>query len=164
MHSGNTIYLNLLCKKLRERRTSFFIQYLRHYFTEVSKFCCTVAMLLIRSFGIALRAVTIVRPETLTKKTEINISEFLTFVWLLSLKCYVCLSFVILMRKMTNSDKNCKLVSLTSFALHANFHMDLNAPCLPTKSLHNHRFQFLLDIAVVPREIDDNAYANFLGD
>ena len=29
---------------------------------------CTVAMLLVRSFGITLRAVTIVGPETLTKK------------------------------------------------------------------------------------------------
>ena len=44
-------------------------------------FWCTVAMLLVRSFGITLRAVTNVRPENLTKKkNEINISEFLTFV------------------------------------------------------------------------------------
>ena len=33
--------------------------------------------------------------ETQTKQTEININEFLTFVWLLSLKCHACLSFVI---------------------------------------------------------------------
>ena len=39
--------------------------------------------------------------ETQTKQTEININEFLTFVWLLSLKCHVCLSFVIKMRKIT---------------------------------------------------------------
>ena len=35
------------------------------------------------------------------KQTEINISEFLTFVWLLSSKCQVCLSFVIKIKKMT---------------------------------------------------------------
>ena len=34
------------------------------------------------------------------KQIEITISEFLTFVWPLSLKCHVCLSFVIKMRKM----------------------------------------------------------------
>ena len=28
--------------------------------------------------------------------------------------------------------------------------------------LHNHCFQFLLGIAVVPREIEDNGYALFL--
>ena len=49
---------------------------------------------------IALRAVTIYRPETYT-----NIREFLTFVWLLSWKCHVCLSFVIKMRKMTKLRK-----------------------------------------------------------
>ena len=46
---------------------------------------------------IALHAVANYRPET-DKQTEI---EFLTFVWLLSLKCHVCLSFVIKMTKMT---------------------------------------------------------------
>ena len=46
---------------------------------------------------IALRAVTNYRPET-DKQTKI---EFVAFVWLLSLKCHVCLSFVIKMRKMT---------------------------------------------------------------
>ena len=40
------------------------------------------------------------------KQTEINISEFLTFVWLLSLKLW----------KTTKLRKNCKLVTLTSFA------------------------------------------------
>ena len=35
------------------------------------------------------------------KQTKIKISEFLTFVWLLSYKCHVCLSFAIKMRKMT---------------------------------------------------------------
>ena len=29
--------------------------------------------------------------------------------------------------------------------------------------LHNHRFQFLLGITVVPREIEDNGYAKFWG-
>ena len=35
------------------------------------------------------------------KQSDINISEFLTFAGLLSLKCHVSLSFVIKMRKMT---------------------------------------------------------------
>ena len=46
---------------------------------------------------IALRAVTNYRPET-DKQTKI---EFVAFLWLLLLKCHVCLSFVIKMRKMT---------------------------------------------------------------
>jgi len=41
------------------------------------------------------------------------------------------------------------------------FHRDYNAPCLPPKILHNHCFQFLLGITVVPREIQDNRYAKF---
>ena len=36
------------------------------------------------------------------------------------------------------------------------FRIDHNAPCLPPRILHNYCFQFLLDIAVVPREIQDN--------
>ena len=43
-------------------------------------------------------------------------------------------------------------------AIH-HFSIDHNAPCLPhppLKKLHNHCFQFLLSITVVPREIDDN--------
>ena len=43
------------------------------------------------------------------------------------------------------------------------FHIDHNAPCLPPKILHNHCFQFLLGITVVPREIQDNGYAKFEG-
>ena len=31
------------------------------------------------------------------------------------------------------------------------------------KILHNHCFQFLLDVTVVPREIEDDDYANFWG-
>ena len=41
------------------------------------------------------------------------------------------------------------------------FHTDHNAPCLPPKILHNHCFQFLLGITVVPREIEKNDYAKF---
>ena len=41
------------------------------------------------------------------------------------------------------------------------FHIDHNAHCLPPKILHNHCFQFLLGITVVPREIEDNGYAKF---
>ena len=33
------------------------------------------------------------------------------------------------------------------------FHVDHNAPALPPKPLHNHSFQFLLSLTVVPREI-----------
>ena len=51
--------------------------------------------------GIALCTVTIHKTRNSDKQTEINISKFLIFVWLLSLKCKVCLSFVIKMRKMT---------------------------------------------------------------
>ena len=44
-----------------------------------------------------------------------------------------------------------------------NFHIDHNASCLPSapQILHNHCFQFLLGITVVPREIEENGYANF---
>ena len=51
-------------------------------------------------------------------------------------------------------------------------HIDHNAPFLPpppppatpTKNkLHNHCFQFFLDITVVPREIKDNGYVKFGG-
>ena len=41
------------------------------------------------------------------------------------------------------------------------FHIGHNAPCLPPKIWHNHCFRFLLGITVVPREIQDNGYANF---
>ena len=40
-----------------------------------------------------------------------------------------------------------------------------NAPCLSPlfpKFQHNHCFQFLLGITVVPREIEDDAYAKVL--
>ena len=43
------------------------------------------------------------------------------------------------------------------------FHIDHNAPCLHPQILHNHCFQFLLGITVVPREIQDNGYAKFGG-
>ena len=50
------------------------------------------------------------------------------------------------------------------------FHIDHDAPCLPppppyhpTQILHNHCFQFLRGITVVPREIQDNGYAEMLG-
>ena len=35
--------------------------------------------------------------------------------------------------------------------------------CLLPKILHNHCFQFLLCITVVPREIGDNGYGKFWG-
>ena len=36
------------------------------------------------------------------------------------------------------------------------FHIDHIAPYLPPKILHNHCFQFLLGITVVPREIKND--------
>ena len=43
------------------------------------------------------------------------------------------------------------------------FHIDHNGPLLPPTILHNHCFQFLLGITVVPREIEDNGYITFCG-
>ena len=40
-------------------------------------------------------------------------------------------------------------------------HIDHNAPCLHPKIIHNHCFQFLLGITVVPREIEGKGYAKF---
>ena len=59
--------------------------------------------------AIVLRAVTInfIDPK-LRQQTEINISDFITFFWLLSWKW----------EKWQNSDKNCKLVTHTSFVLY----------------------------------------------
>ena len=36
-----------------------------------------------------------------------------------------------------------------------------NAPHLPPKILHNHRFSFFLGITAIPREIENNASAKF---
>ena len=44
-----------------------------------------------------------------------------------------------------------------------NEHRDHNAPCIPLTILHNHCFQFLLGITVVPRQIQGNDYAKFWG-
>ena len=57
---------------------------------------------------------------------------------------------------------------LALFSIHY-FRIDHNASCLPPppppppapQILHNHCFQFLLGITVVPREIQDNGYAKF---
>ena len=43
------------------------------------------------------------------------------------------------------------------------FHIVHNALCLPPNILHKHRFQFFLGLTIVPREIENNAYAIFLG-
>ena len=43
------------------------------------------------------------------------------------------------------------------------FHLDHNAPCLPPRIFHNHCFQFLQGITVVPGEIENNGYAKFSG-
>ena len=41
-------------------------------------------------------------------------------------------------------------------------HNSHSAPYLPLKILHNLCFSFLLGITAIPREIENNAYANFL--
>ena len=43
------------------------------------------------------------------------------------------------------------------------FHVSHNPPYLPPKILHNLCFLFLMGITAVPREIENSAYANFLG-
>ena len=43
------------------------------------------------------------------------------------------------------------------------FHIHYNVPCLPPKILHNHCFQFLQGIRLVPGDIEDNGYAKFWG-
>ena len=44
-----------------------------------------------------------------------------------------------------------------------NLYSLLSHRCLPHKILHNHCFQFLLGITVVPREIQNNGYAKLWG-
>ena len=51
---------------------------------------------------------------------------------------------------------------LISILIH-HFHIDHHASCLPPKVLHNHCFQFLLGITVVPREYKENSYAKIWG-
>ena len=51
--------------------------------------------------SIALRAVTIYRPETQTDKLKLTLANSSLFSDFFSLECHVCLSFVIKMRKMT---------------------------------------------------------------
>ena len=54
------------------------------------------------------------------EKSEEPLTEgSLSVVWLLSLKCNVCLSLSLKWEKWQNSDKHCKLVTLTSFARYA---------------------------------------------
>ena len=50
-------------------------------------------------------------------------------------------------------------MSVIDYLLHR-FHIRHNASCLPS---HNHCFQFLLAITVVPRRIQYNGYAKFWG-
>ena len=38
-----------------------------------------------------------------------------------------------------------------------------NTPSLPPQTLHKLRFLFVEDITVVPREVEDDAYANVRG-
>ena len=59
------------------------------------------------------------------------------------------------------SEANCSRVWLDSLILH--FHISHSTPYSPPKILHNLCFSFLLGITVVPREIENNAYAKFWG-
>ena len=49
----------------------------------------------------------------------------------------------------------------TIFIRH--FHISNSTLCLPLKILHYHCFQFLLGLAIAPREIENSAYAQFWG-
>ena len=76
------------------------------------------------------------------KQTEINTSEFLTFVWLLSLKCHVCLSFVIKMWKMTKLRHKLQIshwCHLCTMLFSWNF--SLNLSDLWTRQLANQSFE-----------------------
>ena len=56
-----------------------------------------------------LRTVTIYRPETQTNKLKLTLRNSLLSI------CHVCLSLSLKWEKWQNSDKNCKIVTLTSF-------------------------------------------------
>ena len=53
------------------------------------------------------------------KHTENNSSKFLTFVWLLSLKCHACLSIVIKIRKMTKLRQKLQINHFDVICTHA---------------------------------------------
>ena len=54
-------------------------------------------------------------------------------------------------------------VSLLPHSLTRHLHISHNAPCFPPKILHDLFFSFLLGIAAVLREFENNNYANFWG-
>ena len=56
-----------------------------------------------------LRTVTIYRPETQTNKLKLTLRNSSLLI------CHVCLSLSLKWEKWQNSDKNCKIVTLTSF-------------------------------------------------
>ena len=62
------------------------------------------------------------------------------------------------------------MMSLFSFTIFIQTIVHLPPPPPPQKkkqqinNLHNHCFQFLLGITVVPREIEDNGYAKLWGE
>ena len=55
-----------------------------------------------------------------------------------------------------------RILIYRSWAIHY-FHIDHNAPCLPTKILHNHCLRFLLGRLKYSGEIENNGYAKFWG-
>ena len=70
----------------------------------------------------------------------------------------ICPSSLIL--NVINNEKN----NHNADIMIRNFHVSHNAPYLPPKILHNLCFSFLLGITAVPRKIQNNAYAKFLGE
>ena len=86
----------LLCNRL----SLYFLWQAQLHIIEADHTFSNCFLLALVHQSIALRAVTIYRPETQTNKLKLIFSEFLTFVWLLSSKFHDCLSFVIKMRKM----------------------------------------------------------------
>ena len=56
----------------------------------------------------------------------------------------------------------CNLPELSEYTIH-NSHYLHNPIIHPTRRLHNHCVQFLLGHENVPREVENNAYADFLG-
>ena len=59
---------------------------------------------------------------------------------------------------------SCSLPRLSQLATPDNTITYHNALCLSPQNLHKHCLQFLLGVKMVPRETENNAYANFWGD
>ena len=89
--------------------------------------------------------------------------------YLCTLNALVCFCFEIVLVWVGRSDRSTLLPGGFRYQMVApspveslkaihHFRIDHNAPCLSPKSLHNHCFQLLLSITVVPWEIEDNEF------